>query len=208
MVRRGVVGVVLWSVVGLAAAGHPPGEHLAGQAASVETHQLAAWVLGSHDHEGRPFAIVDKKNAQIYMFDGGGLLRGVSAVLLGQAPGDHNAAGVGEHAQAGNVPLHERTTPAGRFVTEPGRNLRGEHVVWVDYESAFAIHPVRPGTSRRHREARLASPTARDNRASWGCVVVPVGFYKNVVTRYLGQGSGLVYVLPENRPAREVFSAL
>ena len=179
--------VLLWAAMGMAQA----------MSASADARGLARWVMKSSDHGGRPFAIVDKKNARMYLFDATGHLRGASAVLLGQAVGDHSAPGVGDHAQSGKVPMHERTTPSGRFVSEPGRSARGEHIVWVDYESAFAIHRVRPGPSMKHREARLASPTARDNRASWGCVVVPVSFYKKVVARYLGHGRGIVYVMPE-----------
>lgn len=169
--------------------------------ASAQTRQRAKWVLQSGDHRGQPFAIVDKKNAWLYVFDGRGRLAGATAALLGQAIGDHSASLVGEHTRLGHVPVHERTTPAGRFVSEPGRNLSGEHVVWVDYDAAFAIHRLRPGASRRARQARLASPTPRDNRASLGCVVVPAGFYAKVVRRLLGQKRGVVYVLPETQLA-------
>lgn len=179
----------------------------AAQAQGAKPGQIARWVVETADHQGRPFAIVDKKRAQIHVFDGAGRLKGVSAALLGQAIGDHTAPGVSEKAQAGRVPRHERTTPAGRFASEPGRNLRGEHIVWVDYDSAFAIHRLRPGASRRQREARLASATPRDNRASLGCVVVPVKFYDRVVLRLLGRGPAVVYVLPESGATRGLLSS-
>jgi hypothetical protein len=57
----------------------------------------------------------------------------------------------------------------------------------------------------RAREARLASPTPEDNRASLGCVVVPAAFYDSVVEPMLGHGRAVVYVLPETRPVRELF---
>jgi hypothetical protein len=178
------------------------------QQAAAEVRDLARWTLRTADHAGLPFAIVDKKNAHIYVFDRAGRLRGASAILLGQAIGDDSAPNVGEHAQTGTVPLQERTTPAGRFVSEPGRNRQGEQVVWVDYQSAFAIHRLRPGASQRPREIRLASATPLDNRASYGCVVVPVRFYLDVVARLLGQGRGVVYVLPEQGPPRDGLDAL
>lgn len=183
------LGAVLWLGVGLAPA-------FSAQI-SAEARQRANWVVKSGDHRGRPFAIVDKNAASLYVFDARGRLAGASAALLGQAVGDRSAANVGERAQRGHVPLHQRTTPAGRFISEPGRNLGGEHVVWVDYEAAFAIHRLRPGASRRAREARLASATPHDNRASLGCVVVPAGFYDKVVRRLMGHSRGVVYVLPE-----------
>jgi hypothetical protein len=173
---------------------------------SGEARELAGWVLKSRDHQDQPFAIVDKKEARIYVFDGSGRLHGASPALLGQAPGDDIAPGVGVHTQEGHVPFEERTTPAGRFVSEPGRNLAGEHVIWVDYDSAFAIHRLRPGRTHREREARLASPQASEHRASLGCVVVPARFYEQVVQRVLGEGRATIYVMPENGSAREVFN--
>ena len=49
------------------------------------------------------------------------------------------------------------TTPAGRFEAEPGINNKGEQVVWVDYDSAFAIHRLRPGFAYQSRATRLVS---------------------------------------------------
>lgn len=192
---------MLWLGVGLlpAMAAHAVQPDFGGHEASVEARQRAKWVLRSGDHRGRPFAIVDKKNARLYVFDGRGRLAGASAALLGQAIGDSSAPLVGVHTQRGRVPLHERTTPAGRFVSHPGRNLSGEHVVWVDYDAAFAIHRLRPGASHRARQVRLASATPQDNRASLGCVVVPVRFYDKVVRRLLGGTRAVVYVLPEKQ---------
>lgn len=176
--------------------------------ASADVRYAAEWILDSADHEGLPFVIVDKKEARIYVFDADGVLSGASTALLGQTRGDRSAPDVGRHTQAGRVPVHERTTPSGRFVSRPGRNLDGEHVVWVDYKSALAIHRVRPGASRRSREEGLASASPHDNRMSLGCVVVPPSFYGEVVQPLLGHGRGVIYVLPEERPVREIFNTL
>jgi hypothetical protein len=196
-----------------AAAGNETGSSAAGEGRPISTTQLSAdarelagWVLKSRDHKDQPFAIVDKKDARIYVFDGAGRLHGASPALLGQAPGDDIAPEVGAHTMEGFVPFEERTTPAGRFVSEPGRNLTGEHVIWVDYESAFAIHRLRPGRSQRNREARLASPRASEHRASLGCVVVSVQFYEQVVQRMLGNGRSIVYVMPENGSALDIIN--
>jgi hypothetical protein len=178
------------------------------QYASPDTRNVAQWVVASRDHSGLPFAIVDKKQAHIYVFDAGGRLAGGSAVLLGQTVGDRSAPLVGVHTQAGYVPVDERTTPSGRFETEPGLNLDGDPVVWVDYATALAIHRLRPGASRRAREARLASATPDDNRASLGCIVVPQAFYERVLQPLLGRSRGVVYVLPDERSLHEIFTAL
>src|SRR5690349_21745405 len=60
----------------------------AGVPAAVDARELAAWIVGSRDHRGRPFAIVDKKAARLYVFTPQAKLAGASAVLLGLAVGD------------------------------------------------------------------------------------------------------------------------
>ncbi|HSV54583.1 MAG TPA: hypothetical protein VLJ57_20845 [Burkholderiaceae bacterium] len=179
----------------------------AGQPASADARYVADWAVESKDNQKLPFVIVDKKDARIFVFEPGGRIRGTSPVLLGLTPGDLAAPGLDKRELARLDP-QARTTPAGRFVSEPGRNLQGEDVVWVDYEAALAIHRLRPSAARERRAERLASAVPEDNRISLGCVIVPVAFYENVVRPALGRGHGVVYVLPETRPAREMFGAL
>lgn len=179
-----------------------------GHRVSADTRQMARWIAETGDAKGKPIAIVDKKAARLYVFDSRHRLVGSTAAILGQTVGDHTVAGVGERTQLGRVGLNERTTPAGRFESVPGRNLGGEDIVWLDYDAAFAIHRVRPGAGQADRLARLASATTRDNRASLGCVVVPVAFYEKVVQAQLGRGRGVVYVLPEVRSLTGVFEVL
>jgi primosomal protein N' len=175
---------------------------------STQARSLVDWVLASGDAKGKPFAVVDKHAARIYVFDADGRLAGHSAALLGSTVGDHTVPGVGARAQTGTIGLDERTTPAGRFEAAPGRNDKGEHVVWVDHASAFAIHRLRPGFAYQARASRLATVQANGKRVSWGCVVVPVAFYRQVVERVLGQSRSVVYVMPEDAPLRAVFKAL
>ncbi len=185
---------------------HPVGApDFANLHASPDARYVAHWAMETVDHRGMPFAVVDKREARLYVFNATGRLVGSAPALLGQAIGDASAPDVGAHTQAGEVPAHERTTPAGRFLSQPGRNLTGGHVVWVDYAAALAIHRVRADRNLAAREARLASPGADDNRASLGCVVVPAAFYDNVVYPIIGRERAVVYVLPETRPVRAVF---
>jgi hypothetical protein len=197
-IRRALAALVC------ALAGAAPLAAGAASAASFGTERVAPDIrdfvdglIALRDQEGLPFAVIDKKRAQIHVFDAAGRLRGTSPVLLGQTRGDRSAPSVGEHTQSGHVPVAERTTPAGRFVAEPGRNLHGEHVVWVDYDAAFAIHRLRAGASAALRAARLASTSPDDKRLSLGCVIVPVKFYLDIVANLLGRGRSIVYVLPE-----------
>ena len=172
---------------------------------SADAHYAATWVLAGEDHKGRPFAVVDKRDARIYVFAADGRLVGASAVLLGIAPGDFS---VGAGRAPSSLSLAERTTPAGRFAARPGRNDKGEDIVWFDYAASLAIHRLRPAPASERRPTRLASPSPDDNRISAGCIVVPVAFYDAVVAPSLGREGSVVYVLPETHPVRGMFEAL
>lgn len=171
---------------------------------SADIRQLVQWIADSGDNQGRPFAVVDKRAARIVLFEPGGRIVGAAPALLGLAIGDHAVPGLGAIDPADIAPA-DRTTPAGRFASEPGRNLSGEAVVWFDYDAGLAIHRVRPGDAREARGQRLASPSAEDNRVSLGCVVVAPDFFDAVVQPLLGRRHGVVYVLPETRPVHAVF---
>ena len=187
-------------------AARPHGADFARERASSDVRHIADWVAHSRDNRGLPFLIVDKTNARVFVFDPGGSLRGAAPALLGAARGDHSVPGIGER-QMSRIRAHERTTPAGRFVAEQGRNLQGEDIVWVDYDSAVSLHRVRATNPRERRLERLASPTPADNRISYGCINVPVMFYEGVVRPAFSSGRGIVYVLPEVRAVREVFGS-
>lgn len=174
---------------------------------SEDARFAATQVLDSADHAGRPFAIVDKREARIYVFEGGGRLIGASPVLLGLAVGDFAVPGTAGRAPA-SLAAAERTTPAGRFASEPGHNDKGDDIVWVDYGTSLAIHRLRPAPATERRPDRLASPVADERRISFGCIVVPVAFYDTVVGPGLGRQRGVVYVLPESRPVQAMFAAV
>ena len=174
---------------------------------SDDAHFAAARVLETNDAGARPFAIVDKRAARLYVFDAAGRLLGATPALLGLAPGDTGIADIARRHPASLAP-HERSTPAGRFESQPGHNDKGEAIVWVDYEASLAIHRLRPAPASERREARLASPVAADHRISFGCIVVPVAFYESVVAPTLGRLRGVVYVLPETRPVQSMFDSL
>jgi len=189
--------VLSWTLLGTAAAGpQTPGAVSA----------VAQWAFAGGDAAGRPFAVVDKQQARIFVFAADGRLAGSAPALLGLARGDASAPGVGTRVLAG-IPPQQRTTPAGRFESEPGHNLQGEAIVWVDYDAAVAVHRLRPAPADERRPQRLASESPDDNRISLGCIVVAEVFYDTVVAPLLGRQRGVVYVLPETRDWTEVFSA-
>lgn len=184
-----------------------PRVDFAGEAASADARFAADWVAGNADNHGLPFVIVDKKNAQAFVFGADRKLKGVTSVLLGLAVGDGGLTDMSGR-QISSLRPEERTTPAGRFAAEPGRNLQGESVIWVDYAAKLAIHRLRPDLQQQRRALRLASSSADDKRISMGCIVVPVAFYDNVIQPVLGKTRSVVYVLPETRSLQSLLGAL
>ncbi|MEP6505656.1 MAG: hypothetical protein ABJD97_20150 [Betaproteobacteria bacterium] len=174
--------------------------------ASDDARYVEHWIHEKGDDHGRPFVIVDKKAAHIYVFAAGGTLVGDSSTLLGSARGDVPVPGAGQKDPSRLLP-YERKTPAGRFESQPGRNLHGEPVVWVDYDTGIAIHRVRPGAAQGQRLSSLATADANDQRLSLGCVVVPEVFFLGVVLPTLGHGHATIYVLPEDGPVQAMFAA-
>lgn len=162
---------------------------------------MAAWALSSGDHRELPFAIVDKRAAQIFVFDGEGRLRGMAPVLLGSAVGDHSAPGVGDRELA-DIPMADRTTPAGRFMAGYGPALGVKEALWIDYATAVSIHPIHDTAEGKRRKRWLASATPDDNRVTHGCVNVSPDFYRRVVRPVLGPRS-VFYILPDTLPMRE-----
>ena len=171
---------------------------------SADARHVADWVAESRNNASMDFLIVDKKFARVYVFDAGARLRGASTILLGSARGDDSVPGIGTRPIA-QVRPSERTTPAGRFLAERGRNSKGEDVIWVDYDAAVSIHRVRTSNVKERRLERLATPTIADNRISYGCINVPVAFYESHVRPVFAARRAIVYVLPEVKSVQQVF---
>lgn len=198
---RLAIGTLVLTVSAVATAANAPRVRL-----PLAIQSFARWVVTDQSSAPvKPWAVLDKKNARLYLFDHDGLPKASTSVLLGSAVGDDSVPGIGDRKIADIKPA-EKTTPAGRFDTEPGANLQGEDIVWVDYDAAISMHRVRPLKGERRLE-RLATPTAADNRISYGCINVPAAFYDRWLKPGFGKTSGLLYVLPETRTAAAEFHA-
>lgn len=167
--------------------------------------RLADWIVASGDNHTAPFGLIDKQAAVLYLFDGGGRLRARTPVLLGLARGDTSVPGIGTRPLA-RIAAHERTTPAGRFAIEAGTNLHGEDLLWVDYDAAVSLHRVHSVNAGERRLQRLASPSAADNRISYGCINVPAAFYDRWLARDFAGSVALLYILPEQLRLDQVFA--
>jgi hypothetical protein len=176
------------------------------EAASVEARQMADWVVDSADNKNMPFVILDKKEAKVYVFHAHGGLRGAAPVLLGITVGDDSFPGVGNKPLS-MVKPEEKTTPAGRFLAASDKNIKGADIVWIDYDSAVSLHAVVKGTEAERRAERIASPIPSDRRISFGCVNVPVNFFKTALLPSFKKSDGIVYVLPETRSTKDLFAS-
>lgn len=220
MKKRSGIVFRLFGISALLAAGgtaaDPGAASFEHQHASREARHVAYWVVHAGDnHTGEnlagnsrklPFAIIDKKDARVFVFDANGQLRGASPVLLGMGRGDVAIPGIGDR-ELSTIAARDRTTPAGRFVASLGTDSHGEDVLWVDYEGAVALHRVITTNPKERRLHRLATATPDDNRISFGCINVPVAFYEGVVRPAFEATYGIVYVLPETRAARDLFGS-
>lgn len=181
-------GLALLLPVAALASGAPP---------PAEVQRVASWVLASKDNQRRPYIIIDKSNARVFVFDAKGVLKGAQAALLGMTPGDEAPAGSRERNMAQLAPK-ERVTPAGKFLANLDRDAHGKEVLLIDYEHSIALHPVVKGTAEERRAERLASETPHDNRISFGCINVAADFFQDVVRRSFARTDGYVYILPES----------
>jgi hypothetical protein len=171
---------------------------------SALVSDFAEQVVGQADNDGKPFAIVDKLAAEVFVYDPDGELRASAPALLGLARGDESVPGIGDRPLKAITP-EERTTPAGRFEARYGPDADGHDVFWVDYEDAISMHAVIKGEPGERRFQRLSSPTTDDNRITFGCINVPGDFYRKVVRPTFKGAGGVVYILPEETPLATVF---
>lgn len=193
---------------GMAPPAHPGLQlaDFAGEEPSADARLVANWAVATRNHGSRAFVIVDKKDARVYVFGADGRLRDSAPALLGAAHGDDSVPGIGDKPLS-EVKPEEKTTPAGRFVAQPGLNANHEDVVWVDYSAAVSMHRIRPMSPDERRLERLATRVIDDNRISNGCINLPVSFYEGVLSPAVKQTGAIVYVLPEVKTPQQVFGA-
>ena len=172
----------------------------------ADIQQFADAAVRARDVFAKPFAVIDKPRARVWVFDERARLMDESPVLVGAAVGDVAPSDIGTRPLSKVLPS-EKITPAGRFVTESGRNTKGEDVIWIDYDSAVSLHRVR-NVAGEGRPQRLSTPTVADNRISFGCVNIPPRFYEQVLQPHFSAEMGVVYVLPESGSRESVFPFL
>jgi hypothetical protein len=101
----------------------------------------------------------------------------------------------------------QRITPAGRFRADEFQKSRGNWILWIDYDSAIALHKVSLTNAGEERGARIAAGDPAFRRITYGCINVPDRFYDAVVHPAFNRSDGIVYVLPETRSPQFVFNS-
>lgn len=170
--------------------------------------RVADWIASSADNRGLPYVVVDKLAAALILFDGSGTEIGRAPVLVGIATGDDATPGVGSKNLSEIGPA-EKTTPAGRYLARFGPAAGRQRVLWVDYATSVALHPIpTPGKPSERRRERMLSPTPEDHRITFGCINVPTAFFAKSVKPLFGRKGGYVYILPDTKPLETVFPRL
>lgn len=172
---------------------------------SADVARVAGWVAAAHDNRALPYAIIDKQHAALFLFDGKGKPITAVPVLIGKQRGDDATPGVGAKSLAEIGPA-EKTTPAGRFLAKFGRAAGNARVLWVDYYTSVALHPIPPHYPKQERRReRMLSPTYADNRITFGCINVPSAFYAKKLSPLFRRKGGYVYILPDTKALETVF---
>ena len=197
-------------------AAHPPNKQAARNkpeeppappelAASETATRLLQWIAMTGDNGSLPYIVIDKQAAELLLFDKQGKFLGQTPVLIGIGVGDESSPGVGTKKSLAEIGPAERTTPAGRFVAKYGKAFGRERVLWVDYADSVALHAVITTNKKEHRVQRLQTPTADDNRITFGCINVGTRFYTKQVRPLFQKTGGIVYILPDTKTLEDVF---
>lgn len=168
---------------------------------SIQVKDVVERVIKINDNKQRPFIIVDKKQAEIYVFDSTGIVLSKAPILLGMAIGDDLPIEIAR-LPLSQIKQSSRITPAGRYIAELGKDTHGKDVLWVDFAGNLAIHPV-INVPKQDRLERLNSITIEDNRISWGCINVPKIFFKKYILNIFSRSKGMVYILPEVKSIKD-----
>ena len=176
--------------------------------ASVTASIVGDWVVGSGNNNGKPFTIVDKGGATMYVFNADGKLLGAAPVLLGAAKGDYLSDEARNKSLDQTLP-EDKITPAGRFEGKLAKSR--EYGTTIDFlrgdNAYYAIHQVYLGTPSEKRQQRLNTETVEDNRISYGCVNIGKDFYFNVIEKNF-QNGGIVYITPDNQSLEQTFKGI
>lgn len=163
--------------------------------------QVVRKIVDTNDHLGETFAVVNKQNGSLTIYDRNGNQIATTPALYGKKVGDtFNSTSSG-------------TTPSGKFglsyANDPATKAYGGSVIDLTQNGKYiqnkagrySIHRTYTAFPNERREARINSPTPADNKISLGCINVPPEFY-DAHFENNQFGNMPLYVLPETPTGR------
>lgn len=146
---------------------------------------------------GKGFMIADKPMGMLHVFKPDGSLLVQDAALYGKDSGDA-VTGLGSLSGGAKI------TPAGQYTLkttldpEYAGGMRIDLAETLGGGQVIAVHAAWMGDAAENRGARLKSPTASDNKISYGCINTSHDmFLKSVMPNAAMLEGGLIFVMPD-----------
>lgn len=144
---------------------------LAREGWSAEVRQIAAWAIGSGDHAGLPFIVVDQARGRLFAFSGKGRLVGSTPILQGDGSTDDGA-------------------PPGRFVADTRHAGSDAAIVWANEHDTLLLQAAPPPAAWKQQPV-----ATRYHRHAGGSLHVAGEFYRQHLRAFRHRAS-VAYVLP------------
>ena len=145
---------------------------------------------------GKWFMVADKPNGMLHIFKEDGSHALSDPTLYGKDTGDVMEA-------VSSLKGGAKVTPAGTFTLKarPSTYAGGQELILVeskDYTGYIAIHAADTSDASENRLGRLDTPTATDNRVSYGCINTKHDTFINEIAPNIANlDGGMVFVLPD-----------
>lgn len=156
---------------------------------------------------GKWFMVADKPNGMLHIFKEDGSHALSDPTLYGKDTGDVLAA-------VSSLEGGAKVTPAGKFTLKARASTYagGQELILVeskDYTGYIAIHAADTSTPSENRLGRLDTPTAADNRVSYGCINTKHDTFINEIAPNIANlDGGMVFVVPDaQEQAAQMFAA-
>jgi len=156
---------------------------------------------------GKWFMVADKPNGMLHIFKEDGSHALSDPTLYGKDTGDVMEA-------VSSLKGGAKITPAGKFTLKarPSTYAGGQELILVeskDYTGYIAIHAADTSDASENRLGRLDTPTAADNRVSYGCINTKHDTFINEIAPNIANlDGGMVFVVPDaQEQAAQMFAA-
>ena len=145
---------------------------------------------------GKWFMVADKPNGMLHIFKEDGSHALSDPTLYGKDTGDVLDA-------VSSLEGGPKITPAGKFTLKARASTYagGQELILVeskDYTGYIVVHAADTSTPSENRLGRLDTPTAADNRVSYGCINTKHDTFINEIKPNISKlDGGMVFVVPD-----------